>query len=162
MTALRPLRLAAILPALALAACAETTTVSAPATAPVIVTTPTGAAAVAPQGTLQRPAGSRSVAQLDTATAADRAAAAAAGGKGASLGTTTVTLGDATQGGYWLRSPLVKTPGKGRVVNRATGKSTNVDLLPLAGGGGPQLSLSAMRSIGAAITDLPEVQVIRL
>ena len=73
---------------------------------------------------------------------------------------TLASLGDATEGGFWIKTPLAKAPAKGRVVNPANGKSANVDLQPLSGGGaGSQLSLAAMQALGLSLTDLPEVEV---
>ena len=79
------------------------------------------------------------------------------------LGTTVASLGDATQGGFWIKTPLVRSNGKGRIVNPATGKSVNVDLLPLSGpaSAGSQVSLPALTTLGADLTDLPEVEVYR-
>lgn len=176
-------RIAMILPFLALAACQTTGLDTTPQPAPrtpagtvssgaTVIASDAGAAAAAEArtgrhgsaeiGTLQRPAGSRSVAQLD-ASPAERAAATQAGAKGAKLGTTVASLGDATQGGFWIRTPLVKSAGKGRVVNPATGKSVNVDLIPLAGpaSAGSQVSLPALTTLGADLTDLPSVEVYR-
>lgn len=105
-------------------------------------------------------AGGQSVAQLDTTTAEERAAAAAPSTGGGKLGTTVASLGDATEAGFWIKTPLVTAPGKGRVVNPANGKSANVDLQPLSGGGsGSQISLAAMQALGVALTDLPEIEV---
>lgn len=121
---------------------------------------PSGAPASAAAGSLQRPASSRSVAQLD-ASAAEKAAATAPTATGGRLGTTIASLGDATEGGFWIKTPLVKAPGKGRIVDKATGKSVNVDLLPLAGpaSAGSQVSLPALTTLGADLTDLPELEV---
>ena len=154
-------RLALILPALALAACQTTMTDPTPTPAPrtpgatVGATAGDAAAAAAAEartgtipdtltvGTLQRPAGSRSVAQLD-ASAAEKAAATAPAAKGGRLGT-----------------PLVKAAGKGRIVNPANGKSVNVDLIPLGGpaSAGSQVSLPALTTLGIGLTDLPTVEV---
>lgn len=104
--------------------------------------------------------GAQSVAQLDTTTAEEKAAAAQPDTGGGRLGTTVASLGDATEGGFWLKTPLVTAAGKGRVVNPADGKSANVDLQPLAGGGaGSQISLAAMQTLGISLTDLPELEV---
>ena len=171
-------RLALILPALALTACQTTMTDPTPTPAPrtpgatVGATAADAAAAAAAEartgtipdtltvGTLQRPAGSRSVAQLD-ASAAEKAAATAPAAKGGRLGTTVASLGDATQGGFWMRTPLVKAAGKGRIVNPANGKSVNVDLIPLGGpaSAGSQVSLPALTTLGIGLTDLPTVEV---
>ncbi|TXB70099.1 hypothetical protein FQV27_06885 [Paracoccus aurantiacus] len=111
----------------------------------------------------ERPAldgGAQTAASLDTTTPEEKAAAAAPASGGGKLGTSVASLGDATEGGFWVKSPLVKAEGKGRVVNIANGKSANVDLKPLAGSGaGSQLSLAAMQAIGAGLTDLPDIEV---
>ncbi|MDO5605535.1 MAG: hypothetical protein Q4G25_10290 [Paracoccus sp. (in: a-proteobacteria)] len=127
-------------------------------------TAPAPAPAVAPAGSgggvLQ--GGGQSVAALDTTTAAERAAATAPATGGGRLGTTVASLGDATQGGFWLKTPLVNAQGKGRVVNPASGKSANVDLMPLSGGGaGSQISLAAMQALGLSLIDLPTLEVWR-
>lgn len=119
---------------------------------------PPPAASTAATSVLQ--GGGQTVAALDTATAAEKAAAAAPAKGGGKLGSTVASLGDATEGGFWIKTPLVKAPAKGRVVNPADGKSANVDLQPLSGGGaGSQLSLAAMQALGLSLTDLPEVEV---
>ena len=105
-------------------------------------------------------AGGQTVAALDTTTAAEKAAAAKPVAGGGKLGSTVASLGDATEGGFWIKTPLAKAPAKGRVVNPANGKSANVDLQPLSGGGaGSQLSLAAMQALGLSLTDLPDVEV---
>ena len=106
--------------------------------------------------------GAQTVAALDTTTAEEKAAAAAPASGGGLIGTTVASLGDATEGGFWLKTPLVDAPAKGRVVNPENGKSANVDLQPLAGGGaGSQISLAAMQTLGLSVTDLPELEVWR-
>lgn len=158
-------RFALLLPFVALAGCQAmnsgpaTQTPTAPATTPPSAEI-TAAASGAALGTLQRPAGSRSVAQLD-ASAAEKAAASKPTTAGQKLGTTVASLGDATQGGFWIKTPLVKSNAKGRVVNPATGKSVNVDMIPLGGpaSAGSQVSLPALTTLGADLTDLPELEV---
>ncbi|WBU60377.1 hypothetical protein [Paracoccus albus] len=104
--------------------------------------------------------GGQTVAQLDTTSAEEKAAAAAPASGGGLLGTTVASLGDATEGGFWIKTPLVSAAGKGRVVNPASGKSANVDLQPLGGGGsGSQLSLAAMQALDVPLTELPEIEV---
>ncbi|MFT3689166.1 hypothetical protein [Paenirhodobacter sp.] len=80
------------------------------------------------------------------------------------LGETVATLGDPTQPGFWLRTPLVSKETKGRVVNDKTGASVQVDLLPTGGeqGVGSMLSLASMRLLGGSLTDLPELTVFAL
>lgn len=100
---------------------------------------------------------------LDTTTKSERAAAAAPQAGGERLGSTIASLGDPTEAGFWLRTPLVKAPAKGRIETRG-GASVAVDLLPLEGspGAGSQISLAAMRMLGLSLTDLPELSVFRL
>ncbi|WP_417719036.1 hypothetical protein [Salipiger sp.] len=110
------------------------------------------------------PASARTADQFDTTTAADRAAAAAAPAEPAgekSLGTTVASLGDPARPGFWLETPLVSAPGKGRVVYPGSGKSSQVDLIPIDGPAtaGSRISLAAMRLIEAPLTDLPVIEV---
>lgn len=115
--------------------------------------------AVAP---LPRPA-ARSVEDFDTTTAEQRSAAGAAAATPGerSLGRSVAALGDPTQPGFWVRSPLVNTPGPGRVVDTASGASVQADLLPLPGdpGAGSQISLAALRLLGLPLTALPELEL---
>lgn len=121
---------------------------------------PAETTAVAPSAASGLQAGGQTAAQLDKTTAAEKAAAAAPATGGGKLGTTVASLGDATESGFWIKTPMVTAPGEGRVVNPANGKSANVDLQPLGGGGsGSQLSLAAMQALGVSLTDLPEIEV---
>ncbi|WP_323716866.1 hypothetical protein [Paracoccus aminovorans] len=105
---------------------------------------------------------SQSAEALNTATRGERAQAASAptGGE-RRLGTTVASLGDPSQPGFWVRTPLVKSETAGRIVNPANGKSAKVRLIPLGGpaGGGSQVSLPALQLIGVSLTDLPTVEV---
>ncbi|MCL3882785.1 hypothetical protein [Marivita sp. GX14005] len=108
------------------------------------------------------PASARTAEQFDTTTEQERAAAAQpASAGGASLGTTTASLGDPARPGFWIETPLVSDPGTGRVVSPKTGKSSQVDLIPIDGPktAGSRLSLAAMRLLEVPLTDLAEVQV---
>lgn len=99
----------------------------------------------------------QSPASLDQTSAADAAAAKAAPTvAGRPLGNVSVALGSPTEQGFWLKTPLVAAPGKGRVT-LASGKSVAVDLQP--GQGGSLLSLAAYRALGLALTELPQVTV---
>ncbi len=104
--------------------------------------------------------GAQTAGTLDTASDAERAEAAAAGG-GAVLGRTIAALGDVAEPGFWLKTPLVKARTTGKVEYPRTGLSAQVDLFPLDGPptAGSQISLSAMRLIGAPLTGLPELVV---
>ena len=109
------------------------------------------------------PANARTAAAFDTISEEDRKTAAQvpSGTTETRLGLTVASLGDPTQTGLWLKTPLVDRPQKGRVVYPGSGKSAQVDLIPLdaAAGAGSRISLSAMQLIGAPLTDLPEVEV---
>ncbi len=103
--------------------------------------------------------------QFDTTSEAERAAAADADTSGAevALGSTIATLGSPTKPGFWLETPLVDAPAKGRVVAE-NGEAVLVDLLPLDAppGAGSRISLAALRLLGVGLTGLHEVQVFRL
>ena len=120
-------------------------------------------AAQAPVVSRTPPPAARTAEDFDVTTDAERAAAAAppepAGER--SLGTTVASLGDPARSGFWLETPLVSAPGKGRVVFPGSGKSAQVDLIPIDGPatGGSRISLSAMRLIEAPLTDLPTIEV---
>lgn len=105
------------------------------------------------------PAAARTVEQFDTTTAEDRAEAVSASSGGAKLGTTIANLGNPTDPGIWLRTPLVSEVQQGRVEYK--GNSVNVELRPSGGvaGSGSQISLAAIRLIEAPLTSLPEVTV---
>ncbi|MBK5945309.1 hypothetical protein CCR83_02310 [Rhodobacter veldkampii DSM 11550] len=107
-----------------------------------------------------RPA-ARTAAEFDTTTPAQRAAAATPASGGQALGRTIAALGDPTEPGFWVRSPLVRVAGKGRLVDPASGTSVQVDLVPLPGdpGAGSQVSLPAFRVLGLPLTALPELMV---
>ena len=103
----------------------------------------------------------QSAAALNTTTGTERAAAAAPPATGERrLGTTVASLGDPSQPGFWVKTPLVQSETDGRIVNPANGKSAKVRLLPLgSAGGGSQVSLPALQLIGVSLTDLPLIEV---
>ncbi len=74
------------------------------------------------------------------------------------LGTTVVSLGDPTQPGIWIKTPLVKSGRKGRIV-APSGKEVVADFIPLGGPvtAGSQISLQAMQALGLSLTDLHTV-----
>lgn len=186
-----PLRLrhALILPVLALAACADfpqhqyerpggtlMRDVEAPETAtavdaadaaeaaPLTVSAPPLSSARRGGNPLSRPAAARPEA-FDRTTAEQRAAASAPVATGArSLGTTVASLGNPTEQGFWIKTPLVSAPAKGRLLHPASGKTVNVDLIPLPGpaSGGSQVSLPALQMLGVSLTDLPRLEVFAL
>ena len=109
------------------------------------------------------PPQARTVAQFDTTTAEDRAAATAKPEPAGEtkLGTTIATLGSPADPGIWLKTPLVKTLVMGRAVYGANGKSVTLELRPSGGadGSGSQISLPAMRLLDAPLTGLLELTV---
>ncbi len=111
------------------------------------------------------PASARTVEDFDTTTSAQKKAATsnAAAGGGTDLGLTIASLGAPSEPGFWLKTPLVSAPAKGRAVYPATGKSVELDLIPIDGPrtAGSRMSLSAMRLVGAPFTGLPEIRVYR-
>ncbi|MCE0504294.1 D-galactarate dehydratase [Roseivivax sp. GX 12232] len=105
------------------------------------------------------PTGAASAEAFDTTSEEERAAAAAPGSAGDSaLGTVVVSLGAPAEPGFWLETPLVDAVTPGRV-ELADGTSAQVELRPAPEGSGSRLSLPAMRLLGVALTDLPEVTV---
>ncbi|WP_374635517.1 hypothetical protein [Paracoccus sp. (in: a-proteobacteria)] len=176
------LRLAGALAILALAACTQTAkpaaerpgpngpmleTMTDPATgAPVIAgpvlkgTAPRTPGKTATTSSIGVPA-AQSAAALNTTTGTERAAAAAPPATGERrLGTTVASLGDPSQPGFWVKTPLVQSETDGRIVNPANGKSAKVRLLPLgSAGGGSQVSLPALQLIGVSLTDLPTLEI---
>ena len=107
------------------------------------------------------PPTARTVEQFDTTTAEDRAAATASAPTSGErrLGTTIASLGSPTEPGIWFKTPLVSAVVQGRIEYQGT--SVNVELRPSGGaaGSGSQISLAAMRLLGAPLTGLPEVTV---
>ncbi|MFV0293917.1 MAG: hypothetical protein ACK5II_12195 [Paracoccus sp. (in: a-proteobacteria)] len=137
---------------------AMTQSASATGTRPAARSVQTTSTQSSDNGILQ--SGGKTVAQLDTTSAAEKAAATAPGSGGRKLGITTASLGDASEGGFWIKTSLVSTTGKGRVVDTASGKSAKVDLKPMAGdGAGGRVSLATMQALDLTLTDLPDLEV---
>ena len=131
----------------------------APQIGPVITEPPAEVAAVV--SAPPPPPAARTADALDTTTEAQKAAASAAPAEGGEtlLGETVASLGDPTEPGLWIKTPLVDQPGVGRLEYQ--GRSAQVQLIPLEGPatGGSQVSLSAMRLLDAPLTDLPVIEV---
>lgn len=104
------------------------------------------------------PVTARTVEQFDTTTEEQRVAAAAGASGGRLLGTTVASLGDPTRAGFWIETSLVSERGTGRLIYPATGKSAEVELFPI-NGGGSRVSLAALRLLEAPLTDLPVLEV---
>ena len=100
---------------------------------------------------MERPTAEEGAAGLD-----DPAPLPAGGG-----GETVATLGDPTEPGLWLRTPLVRVEQEGRVVTEG-GASITVTLIPIEAepGAGSRISLAAMQALGASLTDLVPLTVI--
>ncbi len=103
------------------------------------------------------PPGARTVEEFDTTSAAARAEATAVDTAGCFLGSDVASLGDPTRPGFWIETPLVEAPGKGRVTLAGGGGGVEVDLIPSAAGS--RLSLAAIRLLGVSLTDLPTVDI---
>ncbi|WP_390625184.1 hypothetical protein [Falsirhodobacter algicola] len=139
-----------ILPVIALAGCAQLsdtfrrTPAAEPATAAPTATFGAGAARTAESYDLTSEAERQRAVSAPVDAGAER------------LGQVIVSLGNAAEPGFWLRSSLVDQAGRGRV-ETADGQSVAVDLLP--GAGSAQLSLAAYRALGLSLTALPQVTV---
>ncbi len=128
---------------------------------PAVVVEPSEETVEEVRSAVRPPQNARTVEEFDTTTAEERVEAAAPATGGRSLGTTIASLGDPTKAGFWLETPLVDAPAKGRVVFPGSGKSAQVDLIPIDApeGAGSRISLAAMRLIEAPLTDLPTIEV---
>ena len=106
------------------------------------------------------------VEQFDTTTNEQRILAAEVPALGSQelLGVTVASLGDPARPGFWLETPLVAAPAKGRVYSAQTGASAQVNLIPIDGAvtAGSRISLSAMRLLGIPLTGLPELEVFQV
>lgn len=108
----------------------------------------------------------RTVEQFDTTTTEQRTAAVTAGQTGTSgekLGSTIASLGDPTEPGIWIKTPLVSKRQLGRVEYPVSGKSVAVELIPIDGPktGGSRVSLAALRLLEAPLAGLPELTIYR-
>ncbi len=105
------------------------------------------------------PPSARTVEQFDTTTAEQRAAATAEpSGATTLLGTTVASLGDPTRAGFWMETPLIEAATRGMLEYPETGKSVEVEMFPIEGGGS-RVSLAALRVLDAPLTDLPVLNV---
>lgn len=112
--------------------------------------------AMAPQDTLD------TVATDQTATSQGGAIAAAGAVSGfTGRASTIATLGDPAIPGLWMETPLVSTEQRARL-RSPKGNEVTVTLKPISGAAsaGSRLSISAMRALGAPLTELVEVQVL--
>ena len=117
-----------------------------------------------PAGLANRPAeGANTAEALDTTSAAEREAAKVEPeeGEARALGETVASLGDPTEPGFWLKTPLVKTRRAGVVAYPEKGTTVQVELIPIDGeaGSGSRISLAALRLLEAPLTGLPKVEV---
>ena len=106
--------------------------------------------------------GGQNVETFDQTPASEIAAAENVSG-GNALGNTVASLGDVTEPGLWLKTPLVKAQTPGRVESEG-GASLAVMLIPIEGeiSAGSRISLAAMRGLGLGLTDLPTLSVFRV
>ncbi|MEM7723560.1 MAG: hypothetical protein AAF376_14490 [Pseudomonadota bacterium] len=79
---------------------------------------------------------------------------------GGFLGFTVASLGDASDPGLWLETPLVDEERPGRVINER-GQVLTVTLRPSGGerGSGSRMSLEAFQALSIPLTALPTVTV---
>lgn len=110
------------------------------------------------------PKDARTVDEFDTTTQSARDAAAdtrAVEAEERLIGRTIAALGNPAVPGFWLETPLVEAPAKGRVVAIETGETVLVDLIPAPGpeGAGSRISLAALRLLGLALTGLHQLEV---
>jgi hypothetical protein len=98
---------------------------------------------------------------LDAGDGTGSADASTVSGAGKMLGTQIVSLGDPTEPGLCVKTDFVQTEHLGTVAI-AGGQPMQVTLRPLEGSGSPQISLAALRLLGASLTALPEVTLSRL
>ncbi|MGR3486082.1 MAG: D-galactarate dehydratase [Paracoccaceae bacterium] len=110
------------------------------------------------------PPEARTAAEFDTTTEEDRAEAVAAPAPEEvaaerALGTTLATLGSPTDPGIWVKTPAVDALTPGRAVYE--GASVNLELRPLdaEAGSGSQVSLPAMRLLGAPLVGIVELEL---
>ena len=148
---------------LSLAGCTQMAATMNRPEAPKATAAQTAAATAVTRAPSPRPAARATPAQLDTTTPEQRVAAAQAPATAETrLGTTVGSLGNPSEGGFWMKTPLVDAPVQGRIVNPATGKSAQVEVRPLSGSGtGSQVSLPALQLLGVPLTDLPTLEVYR-
>ncbi|WP_037284089.1 hypothetical protein [Rubellimicrobium mesophilum] len=135
---------------------ARVTPVAVPVVAPPVATAPIVAAPAAPPGgVLAPPPVAEGIAIGEPNPAAPTPVSATPSGV---LGNTVASLGS-TEPGRWLETPLVTAPTQGRV--EYNGEIVDVELRPSGGepGSGSQISLEAMRALGAPLTGLPELTV---
>lgn len=77
------------------------------------------------------------------------------------VATTSVSLGDVTEPGVWIKTPLVTATTPGRARSAATGQAADVTLIPINGPptAASRASLQAMQALGLNLTDIAEVEV---
>lgn len=96
---------------------------------------------------------------VETATGSAAANGAVAGYSGRA--STVASLGDPSIPGLWMETPLVRSEQPGRL-RSPNGKEVTVTLRPTSGeaSSGSRVSISAMRALGAPLTELIELQVL--
>lgn len=119
---------------------------------------PAPAAAEAPGAETPRPVARPTEPTTAAVAAGGGPAEGVAAGSG---GETIASLGDPTDPGLWLETPLVSREQPGRIVT-ASGASVEVTLRPIPGdpGAGSRISLAAMQALGVPLTELVTLQVV--
>ncbi|WP_166416148.1 hypothetical protein [Cochlodiniinecator piscidefendens] len=117
-----------------------------------------------PEIAIVEPSGPATAEAFDTTTTEERTAAVVTEteAQGAvSLGQTIASLGDPTDQGFWVKTPLVQSETSGYIRSDETGETVEVTLIPLEQdvGAGSQVSLAAMRLLGVSLTGLPVIEV---
>lgn len=108
------------------------------------------------------PEDATTVDEFDTTTEAEREAALAAPQASGErdLGVTVATLGNPSDPGIWMETPLVEAVVQGRV-EAATGASLGLELRPIEGPdtAGSRISLPALRLLELGLAGLHELRV---
>ncbi|MGH1368798.1 MAG: D-galactarate dehydratase [Maritimibacter sp.] len=115
------------------------------------------------QGPPPPPPTANTAAEFDTTSKEEKAAALAAPKPAGEkrLGETIATLGDPTDPGFWLETPLVTRVTQGRVEAKTNGKSVSLELRPIPGadGAGSRISLPALKLLEVGLAGLHEMTV---
>lgn len=113
----------------------------------------------APLSAIPSEAASDAALAVDVSAAIDANSSAVQGYSGRA--STVASLGDPSIPGLWMETPLVRSEQLARL-RSGKGKEVTVTLRPIAGetSSGSRLSISAMRALGAPLTELVELQVL--
>ncbi|APG46419.1 hypothetical protein [Phaeobacter porticola] len=114
-----------------------------------------------PSGAIGDPVGTVPLAPGIEQTPLDGRSAPVASGGYTGQASTVASLGDPSQPGLWLETPLVGSAQQARV-RSPKGTEVTLTLRPIAGdaSAGSRLSIDAMRALGLPLTELVELQVL--